>query len=410
MVRPKTFAFVVAIAIAGACEIAQAQPRQTRFTLEVDTDAPDVVSHDAIGEDIARELGAEGPRVELVIRYRDADRTLVVRAKHDGGRVVERTVKAEGDAAAIRKEAVLLAGNVARDEARELIDALSARPPKPPPPAAPPPPSEPAPAPQETPTAPSEEEVRVLNGGLAYPLSSNFGRPGVTTYFDFSLLFGLVGKVKGAQIGTGAAMAREIRGAQIGAGAAIARNVEGAQLSPVAIADEVTGAQIGVVNIARRVKGAQVGVVNIADEVDGGAAGLVSISRDSIHPIAWAGNLGYFNAGIAFESKYVYTILAMTYGSLETGIDPSVGGVGAIGTRLRVWEGLDVGLESSFSAIEPVPATTEGTNTWFHQRALLGWRFARRARVFAGGGFRAPIAVVEGSNAIRPDFIGGFEF
>jgi hypothetical protein len=398
MVRSKIVAFVVAIAIAGACELAHAQPRQTRFSLEVDTDAPSVLSHDALAEDIGKELGAEGPRVELVIRYRDADRTLVVRAKHEGGRVVERTVNAEGDAAAIRKEAVLLAGNVARDEARELLDALAARPPKAQPAPPEPPPVEPtpapAPAPKETEAGP-REDIRVINGGLAYPLSSNFGRPNVTTYLDLSLAFGLVGKVKGAQIGSGAVMAPIVRGAQ---------------LAPVTIADDVEGSQIGVVNIARRVKGAQVGIVNIAEEVDGGTAGLVSIHRDAFHPIAWVGNLGYFNAGIAFESKYVYSIIAATYGSLETKLRPLFGGVGALGAHFPVVGGLEVGGESAFLTIEPDTTTPDASNTWFHQRAVVGYRFAKRFRVFAGGGFRAPVSIDSGNSAIRPDFTGGAEF
>lgn len=396
MTRPKIVAFVIAVAIAGACELAHAQPRQTRWTLEVDTDAPDVVSYDALAEEIGKELGADGPRVEIVIRYREADRSLVVRAKHDGGRVVERTVKAEGDTAAVRREAVLLAGNVARDEARELLDALATRPPKTQPAPAEPPPAEPepSPAPKEAP-APPPEELRVVNGGLAYPLSSNFGHPWVTTYFDLSLAFGLVGKVKGMQLGSGAVMAPVVRGVQ---------------LAPVTIAEDVEGTQLGIVNVARRVKGVQVGVINVAEDVDGGALGLVSVHRDAFHPIAWGGNLGYVNAGMAFESKWLYTIVAVQYGTLETGLEPRLGTLGAAGLRARIVAGLDLGLESAVSSIDPKSVKSDAVNVWFHQRAVVGYRFAKRLRVFAAGGFRAPIAIDEGSHAFRPDFTGGVEF
>jgi hypothetical protein len=395
MLRPKALAIVIALAIAGACELAHAQPQKTRWTLEVDSDAPETVSYDALAERVASELGQEGAPVAIVIRYRNAERMLVVRATHEDGRTVERAVRAEGDTEAIRREAVLLAGNVARDEARELLDALSARPPKP----APAPEPTPEAAPETPPTTAKEtpapnEELRVVNGGLAYPIASNFGHPWVTTYFDISLVFGLVGKVKGVQLGSGGVLAPVVRGVQ---------------LAPVTIAEDVEGTQLGVINIARRVRGAQVGVINIAEEVDGGAVGVISIHRDAIHPIGWVGNLGYFNAGISFESKWVYTILGINYGTLETELAPRFGQFAAIGTRLRVLAGLDGGLETAFTSVKPGSTDPNATNVWFHQRALVGYRFAPRLRLFAGAGFRAPVVVDEGSHGFRPEFVGGLE-
>jgi hypothetical protein len=391
MARPKIVAFVIAIAITSACELAHAQ---SQHVLDVDSDAPEIISREAISARVAAELAGSSAPVTITIRYRDADRSLVVRATREDGRSVERAVKAEGDASAVQREAVLLAGNVARDEARELLDALAARPPKPAP--APEPPAiEPAPAPppKETP-APRREEVRIANVGLAYPLSTNFGRPWVTTYFDFSFVFGLVGKVKGMQLGTGGVMAPELRGLQ---------------LAPVTIAEDVEGVQLGVVNIARRVKGAQVGVINIAEEVDGGTLGMISIHRDAFHPVAWGGNLGYLNLGIALESRWLYTIVAAQYGTLETGLEPRVGTVGVAGVRVPIVSRLEGGLETSFSSIDPASTKAKAVNVWFHQRAVVGWRFAKRFRVFAAGGFRAPVAIDEGSHAFRPDFTGGLE-
>jgi hypothetical protein len=40
----------------------------------------------------------------------------------------------------------------------------------------------------------------------------------------------------------------------------------------------------------------------------------------------------------------------------------------------------------------------------------VGYRVNSWLRPFAGGGFRAPISIIEGSHAFRPDFIGGVEF
>ena len=86
------------------------------------------------------------------------------------------------------------------------------------------------------------------------------------------------------------------------------------------------------------------------------------------------------------------------------------GTLGLAGARLRVVAGLDVGLESGVSTIDPESVKPKATNVWFHQRAVIGYRFAKRFRIFTGGGFRAPIAIDEGSHAFRPDFTGGFEF
>lgn len=392
MTRPKIVAFVIAVAIAGACELARAQA-QANLVLEVDSDAPEVISRESIAERVAADLSGTSGRVTITVRYRDADRSLVVRATREDGRTVERTVKAEGDAAAVQREAVLLASNVARDEARELLDALASRPKPAEPPAAVEPPPEPPP--KTAPPPPREEDLRIVNGGIAYPIATNFGHPSVTTYFDLSLLFGRVGKVKGMQLGSGVAWADAIRGVQ---------------LAPVTVADDVEGTQLGVINIARRVKGAQIGVLNIAEEVEGGAAGLISIHRDSFHPAVWGGNLAHFNIAIMFESTWLYTLFGVSYGSLETGLRPYLGSVGAIGTRLRIVADLDAGLETAFSNFEPDSAKPDASNTWFHQRAVLGYRFAKRLRVFAGGGFRAPVSIDEGSHAFRPDFTGGLEF
>lgn len=391
MLRPKTVAFVIAIAIVGACELAHAQPK---LVLEVDSDAPEIISRDAIAERVATEL-AGATAVTITIRYRDADRSLVVRATRDDGRSVERKVTAEGDAAAVQREAVLLAGNVARDEARELLDALAARPPKPKPEEPKPetPVEEPTPEPKKAPPPPPEE-IRFANVGIVYPIATNFGHPAITTYFDLSFGLGLVGKVKGLQLGAAVVGAREIRGVE---------------LSPINYAGDVEGVQLGVINVARRVKGAQIGVINVAEEVDGGAIGVISIHRDAFHVAAWGGNLAYLNAALVWESKWAYTLVGMTYGTLETQLEPRVGTVAAAGLRARVVAGLDVGLESAFSSIDPITGD-KGSNVWFHERAIVGYRVNSWLRPFAGGGFRAPISIIEGSHAFRPDFIGGVEF
>ena len=87
----------------------------------------------------------------------------------------------------------------------------------------------------------------------------------------------------------------------------------------------------------------------------------------------------------------------MTYGTLETQLEPRVGTVIAFGLRApRVVGDLDVGLESAFSNIDPKEAGDKGTNVWFHERLVVGYRVTKWLRPFAGGGFRAPVAIDAG--------------
>ncbi|MBX3204306.1 MAG: hypothetical protein KF764_04520 [Labilithrix sp.] len=356
--RGKTaVAILSALALGAACEIAYAQPAPPSaaaeaapaYTLEVDSDAPDVLSFEALAARIGSDLGgavarpgaAEPSRAAIAIRYRD--RELVVRATHPGGRVLERTVKAEGDDAAVQREAVLLAGNLARDEAREILDALAARP-------------APRPAPANEPRAPAvraspppiDEGHDPVTVALFSPLATNFARPNTTSNASLGFIYGRVGVVDGAQLGGAVVYAsRRVDGVQIG-GAATAVNgpldgaqlagfgnlavgpVEGVQLAgfgslavgPVAGAQVagagnfalggfdgaqlsgafnltrgpftgvqlsgggnlatqgVDGAQLSPVNVAGAIDGAQIGVINIARKVNGAQIGAINIAEE----------------------------------------------------------------------------------------------------------------------------------
>jgi len=399
------------------------------FTVDVDSDAEGVLAdREAIAAELASELGAEvrltvaerPSRAAITIRYRAASRSLTVRASHEGGRVVERTVPAEADPKAVRREAILLAGNLARDEARELLDALAARartarpvPAR----ASSPTEASPAAAPP-VPKAPPRDDGEVpITFGLVYPIATNFGRPNVRTWFDLSLGYGRVGRVDGVQLAAAVGHSSEqVRGVQIAGALGLTRSLRGVAIAPVNIADDVEGVQLGVVNVARRVKGAQLGVINVAEDVDGAALGVVTVNRHGVKPIAWASTLSYANAGIKFASKYAYTILAMTWGSPETDVDPRFGTVGALGVHLPLIEGpsgapgLDVEAEGAISNQQPQGFAAEKSNTWVHPRVLVGYGFARHFRLFAGGGARFAIDVDVGKPAPRPEILGGVEF
>lgn len=460
------------------------------YTLDVESDEPSAVSFELLAPRIGADLGspvvrsAAGapPPARAAITVRLRARELTVRAVHSGGRVLERTVKAEGDDEAIQREAVLLAGNLARDEAREILDALATRAPAPVEAARPPAPTPPPPAPRRDPEAPATDGEVVASAAIVYPLATNAGRPHVGTWADLSLLYSHVGAVRafqggsgvvhasrgatGAQLAAGAAITQgslagvqastvvnitteDVRGVQLTSGGNIAgggvtgvrlsgafnvtrgamkgvdlsgganvatHEVAGAQIAPVNVAESVDGMQLGVVNIGRRVRGTQLGIVNIADEVDGAALGIISISRHGVHPIAWASNLHYTNVGVKFATKYVYTITALQYGTLEGGFGTSgVGSTVALGGHIPVPllgpDSFDVEVEAAYSNITPDPGKDDrATNQWIAGHGIVGYSFFRHLRVFAGGGVRAPISVDMGREVVRPEVQGGVQF
>ena len=265
-------------------------------------------------------------RVALRIYYRTATHELSVRADHGEASILERTMKTEGDDAAVLREASLLASNLARDEARELLDALALRPSRRP--------VVPAPAldaPVVVPPASlSPQPDYGATFALVYPLATNVGHPDVTSHLDLSLFFGRVGHVEGTQVGGLVTFAgRGLRGAQVSTvasvvdgdldgvqvggliavahgkskGVQVAATVNlstgdasgvqfagsinlarakmtGVQVAGIAnFAMSATGAQVATLNVAKDADAVQAGVVNVASDVTGAQLGLVNIGR-----------------------------------------------------------------------------------------------------------------------------------
>lgn len=182
-----------------------------------------------------------------------------------------------------------------------------------------------------------------VSGAFLYPLATNMGRPEATSHFDLSILYGRVGAMRGAQIGSGLvlasrgvtgvqlatvtasggdvdgasvasavavttgrakgaqvavgfAMAGRLRGlqmtsglsivrgraegVQVGVGANLAGDVVGAQVGGANVAGNVQGLQLGLVNVASDVKGAQLSFVNVGKNVKGAQLALVNIADD----------------------------------------------------------------------------------------------------------------------------------
>lgn len=485
-IHVRAVAFALSLLSASALVPARARaaepdaPAPSGYSLAVESDEPGDVSFSVLAPQLESELAskvttAETPaRVAIVVRYRSADHLLTVRATHAGGRVVERSVTTTGDAEAIRKEAVLLAGNVARDEARELLDALAARQPKkesetvsegPPAATAPVMPAGPP---------PDGKAAAVL--ALVYPIATNARKPHVRTGLALSFFYGHVGTVTaldlgfgivhasravdGMQLGLAATVSEgpvrgtqnavitniglapihggqlsvglnlafegmhgaqltaggnvvsgEIVGTQLAAGVNVAGSIRGMQGSVINVSGDVRGAQIGIVNIGHDVRGAQIGILNIANKVDGLALGLISITPDGVHPLAWSSNLAYTNLGLKFASKHVYTVTAMGSGTNEVKANGNLSFSVTIGGHVKLPGRFDTEIETAYSSTPTSSdATDTSSNHSLHQRGLVGYSFAPRVRLFAGGGLRIPLAFEVGSLAVRPEILAGIQF
>lgn len=451
----------------------QAAPTLPAYTLELESDAADVLSFETIAPALAAELGAavDKPgaappsRAQVALRYRRADGSLSVRATQSSGITVDRSVRVGGTVAEVRRAAVLLAGNAARDEASEIASALSPKP---------------VPVSPTAPAIESDGDVPAVIG-FAYPVATNYGKPNITTSAEFSPIYGRVGAVRamqfdgvmahasrsvrglqlggavawsegpieglqlggaldfargdviGAQVAGALGYAEGVRGLQLAGAANIAtkrvdglqlsgaanlamRGMEGLQLSGFNYAENVSGAQIGVLNIAGHVRGAQIGVLNIADKVDGAAIGIASVSKDSVHPVAWTSNLSYINAGVRFSTEYLYTVLAAGFGNPETQLKQHIALSAGLGAHLALPSSFDIEVEGLISYMSPndtfaVPRSgPDRINSWVHSRALVGYTVMPRIRVFAGGGVRIPVSVDVGASEFKPEGVLGVQF
>lgn len=542
--RTLSIAFVLATLCSAGLSLASPDlaPAQS-WSLVVDSDTPNLLPPAVVAARLGSELhvpvsaagagatgagagatgaGAGATGATIAITYRAATRWVSVRARHPDGRVVERAMTIQGEPSAAQTEIVLLASNVARDEAGELLAELAAArragsvtaASAPPVPDVLPAPAGPAAAVETRP-----EERRIATFAVLYPLATNMGHPNVRTPLDVSLVYGSVGRIGGGQFSLGAAYAARgvtglqlttlgasggdvhgaqvgllgtyshgsleglalgglaviaggnARGAQLAVGAAYAggqlegvqaataiaiaaggadgaqvaagatyvdgpmtgvqasalanvatstfsgvqvsagANValeptEGLQLGGVNVGSEVTGAQIGLVNVGRRVKGLQLGLVNIASEVDGAAIGLASISRDSVHPVAWASNLAYTNVGVRFTSKSLYTTLAVGLGTNETKLDGGLSVTSGIGAHVPLFGRFDLDGELAYTHV----SASSKTNQSLAAHAIAGYAFAKRFRLFVGGGPRIPLVFEEGDPAVRPEVVAGALF
>jgi len=161
-----------------------------------------------------------------------------------------------------------------------------------------------------------------------------------------------------------------------------------------------------VVNVGKKVRGVQVGVVNVSEDADA-AIGLVSISRDGIHPLAWTSSLQTMNAGVKFSTNDMFTTFAVSYGTLEEGLD-NVGATAAIGGHIPLPASFDLELEGTYTHL--AARLGRDGNQWTSHHAIAGYSFAKHLRLFAGAGVRLPIIVEVGREVSRPEVLAGIQF
>jgi hypothetical protein len=195
--------------------------------------------------------GAGQAGSQITISYSKARGELAVTYFHPVRGTLTRLVPAPSSSDGVASTAALLAGNLVRNEAEELLG---------PPPAATSPtvPSGPArvatspPAAEERrPPAATTEDAppeRLANASFFYPLAANYSQPNLRTHLDLNLIYGHIGALDGLELGTINVVDGSVRGAQIALVANIAAaRVEGIELALLFnhASSTVSGLQIG---------------------------------------------------------------------------------------------------------------------------------------------------------------------
>ena len=249
---------------------------------------------------IQRELDGVPPEGHLDVAVK-ADGTATVSYLRPDGSTLERTVvlPARDDEAV--EMLALLAGNLVRDQAGDVIADL-----------------------EPVPSATRRYTRKMFTVGIFPPLSTDlvYGEPVVST-FAGSLFFGVTPGVRGASISggidvqtddtkgihvapLGSLALRDVDGLQLAglgsltfghhegiqlAGAvSIARSLRGVQVAGgFNGAGSLTGAQVSPLNVAGRVRGVQLGLFNYAEDIDGAQIGLISIVRRGLTEVDVSG-------------------------------------------------------------------------------------------------------------------------
>ncbi len=408
--------------------------------------------------------GSQNARGVLTVTYRAATKELAVSYSDAERGTVTRVVPAPEQAADVPALAALVAGNLVRDLAGEVMREAV-----PPLPTAPPVSAPPTPSVNARASAPPPAHW-LGNASFFYPLATNLNEPEVRTNFDFNLLYGHIGQLDGLEVGTvstvsgdatglQASLLTNLVGGRVSAGqlsflynrgrslegvqlALVNRSDDsmqgmqlglldmagspskGAQISGLNLAGDIEGLQLGLVNIGKRVRGAQIGLINIAEDVEGVPIGLVSVSREGgVHPLVWVSDTTYGNVGVKFATRYTYTILS---GAVHHAGEYALYGAGlAIGGKIPIAKRIDGDVDVlGLHLFANTPCCRErftGAIARAHDqslgkvRASLRFELLPHLSFFAGSGVTGRVSYplrgkdTEVRLTLVPEFFGGIE-
>jgi hypothetical protein len=320
-----------------------------------------------------------GEEMATVVVRRRADGNVTIVFVRPDGREVERTLDLPADRAIATETIALAAGNLVRDEAAELVAALT------PPPAAnldAPPTPETAPSPLPPPTTqrvsctdgesvlfgadfapyagtssiyPDRRRTLSFNFVGGYSRGLNGVELGVGANIESAFMCGVqvaaianvvLGDVRGVQVAVGDVALGNLEGVQVGVANYAKGDIEGVQVGVVsvgggaldgaqvsvvnALTGSVTGNQTAVVNFASaNVQGAQLGVVNVSGgSVDGAQVGTTNVATGQVHGV----QVGVVN--YADVSDYPVGVVSIVRHG-RTSVDgwATEAGIGMVGVR-----------------------------------------------------------------------------
>jgi hypothetical protein len=258
----------------------------------------------------------------VVLRRHSAGSVTIVFVRPDG-REVARTLDLPADRGLATETIALAAGNLVRDEAAELVAALT------PPPAsadaiAPvdaPPSSDvttPPPAPVARRMSCTDAEPIFFGADFAPYAGTSSKYPDRRRTLSLNFVGGYARGLNGFELGVGANIESAFMcGAQIAAGANIVMgDVHGVQIATVDVAlGLVDGAQLGVVSVAKgNIDGAQIGTVSVGGgSLDGAQLGVVNVLAGSV-----LGNqTGVVNVASADVSGAQIGVVNVAHGNVE---------------------------------------------------------------------------------------------
>jgi hypothetical protein len=233
-------------------------------------------------------VGSDTTSPGIVVRRRD-DRTVGILVRTGRSAGVERTISLPKDRSLAAETAALAASNLLRDEAGEILAALT---PKQPPTE---PPARDTPATTEAVTTPTPGRSPCLEG-TTVPIGADFAPfmgsssvyPNRVRWVSVNLLGGYARGLRAYEIGAGVNLESSFMcGAQFAGLANIVLGpVRGAQFAPINVGTADTeGLQAGIGNLTSdALSGAQIGSVNLAaGPLSGAQAGAFNLALASVH-------------------------------------------------------------------------------------------------------------------------------